>query len=386
MNVSANALFKRIAYAGARRRLSMAGGRQRIVVAVGGNALQRRGDKLSIENMERAAKKMAPAIAALAAQHEVVLTHGNGPQVGELALERSCATFDVLGAESQGQIGFILSKAFQEIGVDCAAVVSQTQVDPADPAFTNPMKFVGPVYGAKEADVLARGLDWTVKPDGEYFRRVVPSPRPLRLLQLGAVRALLEASYPLVIAAGGGGAPVASVFGKLVGVEAVVDKDLCGAMMARELDADGFLILTDGGGIWENFGKKNAREMASATPAYLDGVKAGQKFPGSMGPKVAAAVEFVRQSRKPGAWAAIGDLNDVGLILDNTAGTIIREQGEGGGEDVVWREAAGGGAEGGASGVVVDQDGDDDDGDADGDAEEQALRILSDLAAQKSEV
>ena len=186
---------------------------QRIVVAVGGNALQRRGDRLTIENMLKAAKQMVPSILALRqAGHQVLLTHGNGPQVGELALERSAATFDVLGAESQGQIGYVLAQAFQSAGVDAACIVTQTAVDAGDKAFDNPTKYVGPVYGFKEAEALANQLDWTIKQDGEYYRRVVASPKPIAVLQLDAARTLLENNYPGLVVAGGGGGSGQSCF------------------------------------------------------------------------------------------------------------------------------------------------------------------------------
>ncbi|KAH8049439.1 hypothetical protein JL722_11971 [Aureococcus anophagefferens] len=276
----------------AARALSMQTG-QRVVVAVGGNALQRRGDRLTIENMLKAAKQMAPAIMAIqAAGNEVVLTHGNGPQ---------------------GQIGYVLCQAFQSLGVDAAAIVTQTLVDAADPAFSAPSKFVGPVYGFKEA-ALAKGLDWTVKQDGEYYRRVVASPKPQAILQLDAVTALLDAKYPLVIAAGGGGAPVSRVFGDIVGVEGVVDKDGTASLMARSIGAQGLIILTDGGGIWEKFGKPDGREM-----------------------RVAAAIEFVMESPEPGAWAIIGDLNDAAELMGGTKGTLIKQDVP---EDVVWYDAA----------------------------------------------
>jgi carbamate kinase len=308
---------------------------QRIVVAVGGNALQRRGDRLTIENMLKAAKQMVPSILALRqAGHQVLLTHGNGPQVGELALERSAATFDVLGAESQGHIGYVLAQAFQSAGVDAACIVTQTAVDAGDKAFDNPTKYVGPVYGFKEAEALANQLDWTIKQDGEYYRRVVASPKPIAVLQLDAARTLLENNYPgLVVAGGGGGAPVSRVFGDVVGVEAVVDKDATGALMARELEADGFIILTDGGGIWHNFGKPDGREMKAVTPKYLKARKTGQKFPGSMGPKISAAISFVEGSVKPNAWAIIGDLNDAAELMSGAKGTKVCRDVP---DDVTW--------------------------------------------------
>mmetsp|Transcript_12148 Transcript_12148/g.15890 ORF Transcript_12148/g.15890 Transcript_12148/m.15890 type:complete len:362 (-) Transcript_12148:137-1222(-) len=312
----------------------------RIVVAVGGNALQRRGERLTIENMLKAAAGMAPTIASLAAEHEVVLTHGNGPQVGELALERSAATFDVLGAESVGQIGYVLSQALASVGCTAAPIVTQVVVDPQSHAFRNPTKFVGPVYGPKEAHALAESLGWTVKQDGEYYRRVVPSPLPLEILQVDAVRTLLEhAPHILPIACGGGGVPVSRVPGRpqtLHGVEAVIDKDACGAKLAVDLNADIFIILTDGGGIWKKFGKPDAKEMAQVTPEYLLGTKAGKSFPGSMGPKIEAAISFVENSSKSKqVYAAIGDLKDVAKILSNEEGTIIKEKVEG---SIVWRQ------------------------------------------------
>jgi carbamate kinase len=311
----------------------------RIVVAVGGNALQRRGERLTIENMLKAAAEMAPTIASLAAKHEVVLTHGNGPQVGELALERSAATFDVLGAESMGQIGYVLAQALASVGMKVVPILTQVVVDPQSDAFRDPTKFVGPIYGAKEANALAQSLGWTIKADGEYFRRVVPSPPPLEILQIDAITSLLEHSPDcLPIACGGGGVPVSRVPScpsTLQGVEAVIDKDICGAKLAVDIHADGFVILTDGGGIWKNFGKADAQEMAMASPEYLLGTKAGKNFPGSMGPKIEAAISFVENSKSPNAWAAIGDLRDANKIVDNQEGTIIKHDVEHG---VVWRE------------------------------------------------
>eukprot|EP00931_Biecheleriopsis_adriatica_P074262 TRINITY_DN48362_c0_g1_i1.p1 TRINITY_DN48362_c0_g1~~TRINITY_DN48362_c0_g1_i1.p1 ORF type:complete len:396 (-),score=72.43 TRINITY_DN48362_c0_g1_i1:52-1176(-) len=319
--------------------------RLKVVVAVGGNALIRRGERLTIENQLKAARNdAAPMIKSLMAEHAVVLTHGNGPQVGELALERSAATFDVLGAESQGQIGYIFSQALGGQGITAVPLLTQVIVDPADPAFSDPVKYVGPIYGAKEADALSKSLGWTMKADGEYFRRVVPSPPPLEILQIDAVKMLLEAqtpSGPLPIVCGGGGVPVTRMgnafanimAGALEGLEAVIDKDRCGALLAREIGADAFLILTDGGGIWKNYGKPDAREMKVASVSYLLGSKAGSKFPGSMGPKIEAAIDFVTNSSDPNAFAAIGDLNDAKDIFDNKAGTIIKKDVPG---DVVW--------------------------------------------------
>lgn len=319
----------------------------RIVLAVGGNALQRRGERLTIENQLKAAADMAPVISELMQKgHQLILTHGNGPQVGELALERSAATFDVLGAESMGQIGYILSQALYSVGLVPVPILTQVVVDSQHEAFKNPTKFVGPIYGAKEANALAQSLGWTVKADGEYFRRVVPSPPPQEILQITAIQALLDCQIPnaLPIVCGGGGIPVSRVLSRpstLMGVEAVIDKDMCGSKLAYDLQADGFIILTDGGGIWEKFGKPEAREMAIATPEYLLGTKAGKNFPGSMGPKIQAAIDFVQNSVKAGrkqAWAAIGDLRDAAKIISNEEGTIIREEESLHNTGVIWRQ------------------------------------------------
>jgi len=314
------------------------GKKLRLVVAVGGNALQRRGERLTIENMLKAASEMAPVMADLSKTHELVLTHGNGPQVGELALERAAATFDVLGAESMGQIGYVLAQAMQSAGVSAVPILTQVVVDQFSEAFKDPTKYVGPIYGSVEAQALQQSLGWTIKPDGEYFRRVVPSPPPMEILQLGAIKTLLKHNNDVLpIACGGGGVPVARVPAcptTLQGVEAVIDKDACGAKLAVELEADGYIILTDGGGIWENFGKPEAREMEAATPEYLRGTGAGSQFPGSMGPKVNAAIDFVEQSKKSGVWAAIGDLKDAAAIVAGKEGTFVKEDVKDG---VIWR-------------------------------------------------
>jgi len=313
----------------------------RLVVAVGGNALQRRGEKLCYANQLKAAMEAAPTLKSLASQHQVVLTHGNGPQVGALALERKTASFDLLGAESQGQIGLIFSQALGSIGMAAAPIVTQVRVDPNDAAFKDPTKYVGPIYTKDEAQDLAAKNGWIVKADGQHYRRVVPSPKPIQIMQLDAVRALLDADCGtppmklMPIACGGGGAPVRfDESGAMTGVEAVIDKDNCGALLANELDADVFIILTDGGGIWENFNKSNAREMCEVTPEYLLSTKAGKEFPGSMGPKIQAAINFVQRSTRNDCYAAIGDLRDTGHILSNAAGTFIKKNVEGG---VRWR-------------------------------------------------
>ena len=276
-----------------------------------------------------------------------------------------------------GQIGYILAQALSSAGMTTAPIICQVVVDPQHDAFRDPSKFIGPVYGAKEATALSQSLGWVMKPDGEYFRRVVPSPPPVeyvyfififsrwccsmclfhtilpvadnfasnrdayRILQVEAIRTLLEQCPEILpIACGGGGIPVSRIPSNpqtLQGVEAVIDKDRCGGKLANELDADGYIILTDGGGIWQNFGKPDAREMKLATPEYLLGKKAGKNFPGSMGPKIQAAIDFVQNSRKEGAWAAIGDLRDASKMFTNEEGTLIKKDVKVA-EGVVWRE------------------------------------------------
>ena len=253
-------------------------------------------------------------------------------------MERAAATFDVLGAESMGQIGYVLAQAMQSAGTTAVPILTQVVVDQFSDAFKDPTKFVGPIYGSVEAQALAQSLGWTVKPDGEYYRRVVPSPPPKEILQIDAIKTLLEHSPEVLpIACGGGGVPVAripSCPSTLQGVEAVIDKDACGAKLANEIEADAYIILTDGGGIWENFGKPEAREMSEASPEYLEGTKAGKNFPGSMGPKIQAAIDFVRNSKKPGVWAAIGDLKDTPKIVTGEEGTVVKDDVKDG---VVWR-------------------------------------------------
>lgn len=222
-------------------------------------------------------------------------------------------------------------------------------VDPSDAAFDNPTKFVGPIYDEGEATQLTKTKGWVLKPDGGNFRRVVPSPPPLEILQLSAVETLLRYNPEVLpIVCGGGGVPVSrdSSSTLLHGVEAVIDKDLCGAKLAVELNADAYVVFTDGGGIWENYGKVDAREMEVVSPGYLREVGAGREFPGSMGPKIEAAIGFVEGSRRKretegvgeggggGVWAAIGDLKDAAKIIEGLEGTVVREDVVDG---VVWR-------------------------------------------------
>ena len=306
----------------------------RIVAALGGNALLRRGEKpdayVKAANVARAVAALAP----LADEHELVLTHGNGPQVGVLALQSASDPqlstpypFDVLGAQTQGMIGYWLLQALQNNlpGRQVASIINQTLVAASDPALMNPTKFIGEVYDEATAKRLAQERGWVVRPDGEHWRRVVGSPRPQRVVETRLIRLLLN-SGAVVVCAGGGGVPVIrNEHGLLSGVEAVVDKDLTTSVLAEALDADVLLILTDVPNVVRGYGTPDAEPVLRATPASLqrEGFTAG-----SMGPKVDAACRFVEVT---GDMAAIGRLEDAQDILAGRAGTIITPGGDYGG-------------------------------------------------------
>jgi carbamate kinase len=306
----------------------------RIVAALGGNALLRRGEKpdayVQAANVARAVAALAP----LADEHELVLTHGNGPQVGVLALQSASDPqlstpypFDVLGAQTQGMIGYWLLQALQNNlpGRQVASIINQTLVAASDPALENPTKFIGEVYDEQTAKRLATERGWVVKQDGEHWRRVVGSPRPQRVVETRLIRLLLN-SGAVVVCAGGGGVPVIrNEQGLLSGVEAVVDKDLTTSVLAEALDADVLLILTDVPNVIRGYGTPQAEPVLRATPASLqrEGFASG-----SMGPKVDAACRFVEVT---GDMAAIGRLEDAEEILAGKAGTIITPGGDYGG-------------------------------------------------------
>lgn len=306
----------------------------RLVIAIGGNALLQRGQRPDAALQRANAVRAVDAIAPLAAEHEVVVTHGNGPQVGMLALQSAADPvldvpypLDVLGAQTQGMIGYWLLQALQNAlpGRQVAAVVDQTLVSAADPAFAAPTKFVGPVYDHPTAKRLAAERGWTVAQDGRYWRRVVPSPLPQRVVETRVVRLLLN-SGAVVVCAGGGGVPVIrNEAGQLEGVEAVVDKDLATTVLAESLDADALLLLTDVPAVIRGFGTANAEPIPRATPAALR----REGFPaGSMGPKVEAVCRFVELT---GDLAAIGALSDAAQILAGKAGTVVTPGGDYGG-------------------------------------------------------
>ena len=299
----------------------------RIVVALGGNALLRRGEVPDAEIQEHHIDAAVEALAPLARAHDLVVTHGNGPQVGLLAVESGSDPslsrsypLDVLGAQTQGMIGYWLGQSLRNVDPrrEWAALVCQTVVSETDPSFRRPTKFVGQVYDEARAAELATAFGWEVRPDGSSWRRVVPSPLPVELVELPVILALLDAGI-CVVCEGGGGIPVVRTRDKrLVGVEAVIDKDRTAALLAEQVRADALLILTDVVAVEAGFGTDHARPIVRATPADL----ATLAFPeGSMGPKVHAACAFVEST---GGVAGIGRLEDASAILDGTAGTVIR--------------------------------------------------------------
>ncbi len=270
----------------------------------------------------------AVALAPLAANHQLVLSHGNGPQVGLLALQAAAYTqvepypLDVLGAQTEGMIGYLIE---QELGnllpfeVPFATLLTMVEVDADDPAFATPTKFVGPVYDDATADALAKEKGWVFKRDGDKMRRVVPSPAPKRIFEIRPIQWLLDKGA-IVICAGGGGIPTSYVAGKdrvLGGVEAVIDKDLASELLAREVGADLFVMATDVDGVYDGWGTPDQRRLDRVTPEEL---RARDFAAGSMGPKVEAAVKFVEAT---GRRAAIGSLTDIEQIVDGRAGTTI---------------------------------------------------------------
>jgi len=295
----------------------------RLVIALGGNALLRRGEPAEAETQRQNVLRAASALGALADEHEVLITHGNGPQVGLLALEadayKEVAPYplDVLGAESQGMIGYLLAQALRnEVGSDVVSVLTQVVVDVDDPAFLRPTKPIGPVYDNEEARRLAREHGWTVAPDGPYFRRVVPSPKPQAIVELDVIKRLV-AEGAVVICAGGGGIPVVVDGGGFEGVEAVIDKDLTAALLAEQVDANALIMLTDVEYLERNWGTDGAEPIELATPRELRHLRFAS---GSMAPKVEAACRFVEHT---GGRAAIGALAGLAEVVSGSSGTQI---------------------------------------------------------------
>jgi carbamate kinase len=304
----------------------------RLVVALGGNALLKRGEPMTVENQRANVRVAAEALAPVAMEHELVITHGNGPQVGLLALQGAAYhpdeafPLDVLGAETEGLIGYLIE---QELGnllpfeKPLATLLTMIEVDPSDPAFGNPTKFVGPVYEKQDADALAVAKGWQFKQDGQVWRRVVPSPLPKQIFELRPLRWLLDEGA-VVIAAGGGGIPTMYLPGTrtLVGVEAVIDKDLASALLAQLIDADEFVIATDADAVYVDWGTEQQRALDRVSPDVLAEMAFAD---GSMGPKVGAACDFVLTTKRS---ARIGDLAELPAVLAGESGThVVHGQG-----------------------------------------------------------
>lgn len=301
----------------------------RIVIALGGNALLRRGEPLAADNQRQNIKIAAEALAPLALKHELVITHGNGPQVGLLALQSAAYKpdeiypLDILDAETEGMIGYLIEQELINLlppDRRCATLLTQIEVDPNDPAFKHPSKPIGPVYGEEEAKRLAEERNWNIAVDGEHYRRVVASPRPIRIFEQRVIDLLVSQGI-IVICAGGGGIPVMHrEDGTLVGVEAVIDKDMASSLLAQKMQVDLLLMLTDVDAVYQNWREVNARAIKRISP---QAIKAFSFAPGSMGPKVQAAIEFVEQN---GGIACIGALEDATAIMNGEAGTLISKE------------------------------------------------------------
>lgn len=302
----------------------------RVVVALGGNALAKRGEPMTVDRQRANVVTACEQLAPVAMAHELVITHGNGPQVGMLALQahsydaETAYPFDVMGAQTEGMIGYFIE---QELGnlvpmeKHLATLLTMVEVDPEDPAFADPTKFVGPVYTKDEADELAAKNGWTVKADGDHWRRVVPSPLPQRIFEIAPMQLMLENGV-IVVAAGGGGIPTMYKPGTrtLTGVEAVIDKDFASAVLARDLEADLLVIATDTTNVFLDWGTPDQRAINRGNPDAF----AALSFPaGSMGPKVDAALEFVRST---GNRAAIGSLDELGGLIEGTLGTQVSSE------------------------------------------------------------
>lgn len=295
-----------------------------LVVAIGGNALLQRGEIMSCDNQRKSIEATAKSLAKLHEKYRLVIVHGNGPQVGLLALQnlayRDCPPYpmDVLGAETQGMIGYLMQQGIKKElpHAEVTTLVTQVMVDSNDPSIADPSKFIGPVYDKETAEKLAAENGWTIKPDGEYWRRVVPSPAPIKALESDAIKCLLARDH-IVICGGGGGAPVVSNGATIQGFEAVIDKDATAAMIAKEIGAQELLILTDGLHVCLNWGTPNQRALTDVTVEEMRGYEFAA---GSMGPKVDACCDFAEST---GGVGNIGDLYHALDVMNRVSGTHI---------------------------------------------------------------
>jgi carbamate kinase len=297
-----------------------------VVIALGGNALLERGQPMTEQQQRANVKRATQALADVTREHTIVVTHGNGPQVGLLALQSAAYTevesypLDALGAQTEGMIGYLIE---QELGnllpyeQHIASMLTMIEVDPNDPAFKSPSKPIGPVYTREQAESLTKERGWAMAPDNDKYRRVVPSPLPKHIFEIDAIKLLVKNGV-IVICAGGGGIPTVYRPGRILeGVEAVIDKDRVGALLAKELGADAYLMLTDVKAVYTNWGKPDARAIRRTSPDAMEALKFAA---GSMGPKVEAACDFVR---KTGRVAGIGSLEEALPMLQGTAGTTF---------------------------------------------------------------
>lgn len=300
----------------------------RLAIALGGNALLRRSEPMTAENQRANIALACKAIARVGKKHDVILSHGNGPQVGLLALQAEAYSekvtpypFDILGAESQGMIGYMFVQALRNEmpNREIVAVITQVAVNKNDPAINDPSKFIGPVYTKDEAEQISRQKGWVIKPDGHYYRRVVPSPRPELIVEIASIRTLVN-NGAVVVAGGGGGVPVIINGDREQGFEAVIDKDLCCSLLARELNADILILATDVKCVFVNFGMPDAKAIKAANPKALYELKFAA---GSMAPKIQATCEFALITGKK---AIIGALDDIEHMVEGTAGTTISNE------------------------------------------------------------
>jgi carbamate kinase len=302
----------------------------RVVVALGGNALLKRGEPMTAEVQRANARTAARALAVLARDHEIVVAHGSGPQVGLLALQAAAYKdvppfpLDIISAESIGMIGYLVEQELANAlpaGTRIATLLTQIEVDRNDPAFQRPEKPIGPIYGPAEAKEVGEREGWPlIEESPGKWRRVVASPLPGRITQIETIRLLVENGVTAICAGGGGIPVIRNDEGDLVGVEAVIDKDRAAGLLAEELSADAFLMLTDVDGVYEGWGTDRQRRIERVRP---DGIDATDFPPGSMGPKVEAAVAFASAN---GRIAGIGRLEDARAILERRSGTTISLQ------------------------------------------------------------
>lgn len=298
--------------------------KKRIVIALGGNAMIKRGEALTFENQINNIRKAAYFIAQLSQEYNVTIVHGNGPQVGLLALQNQAYTevqsypLDVLVAETQGMLGYMLMQSLQQQGLtNVSCLLTRVEVNSNDIAFVNPTKFIGPVYLPDQQAQLEADFGWSLKQDGQYIRRVVPSPSPLQVVEANQISDLLNQGST-VICCGGGGMPVIHTASGYQGVEAVIDKDSVAAMLAEQIDADYLLILTDADAIYTDWGTPRQKALRDVT---IEDIKPFAVPDGAMGPKAEAVIQFVEHT---GKLAFIGALEDVDKILTGEKGTCIR--------------------------------------------------------------